>query len=144
MKRIGISTELERRLRNDVMTIEELHQLIDEVRCLLDARPQPKAPGLPYALIVATLREGLGDRLAVPEKPHVSWIVRQVNRVKELGLDVNNLKELGTGAAKVYRGSVEMEFILRMATRILGDVRLRDRPEGTEKGIRVITGREDE
>lgn len=143
MKRIGISAELERRIRayprnTPVSAIE----ITDELVRLLDDKPEVKAPGIPYAQIVTALREGLGDRLAVPEKPNVSWIVRQVNRVKELGLAYDDLRELGRGAASIHRGSVEMEYLLRQAVRVLADVRAKAGAVATAG--RVYTGRDEE
>lgn len=136
MKRIKISAEFEREIRGHA----EGCAIVDKLIKLLDADTQKPTPGIGYVRIVELLREGLGPRLALPESPHVSWIVKQVNRVKELGLDEQQLRELGKRASFVYNNArpIELEFILRAAVRIL------QAGSSKQETGRVYTGRDEE
>lgn len=147
MKRIRVSADLEREIRayqSKYIDDARLSNLFDSLVGLLNEDEPKKAPGIGYSKIVECLREGLGARLAVPEKPHVSWIIKQVNRVKELGLDEQQLRALGRSAAQAYNNSrpIELEFILRAAVRIAA---VDSGGSGsTPREGRVYTGRDDE
>jgi hypothetical protein len=136
MKRIKISAEFEREIRAHA----EGCPITDKLIKLLDSEEPKKTPGIGYAKIVELLRVSLGPRLAVPEAPHVSWIIKQVNRVKELGLSEQQIRELGARAAGVYNNSrpIELEFILRAAVRILSA------GSPKQEAGRVYTGRDEE
>lgn len=146
MKKIKISADLERRIRGrgDKIGFDHFSDLLDEIEVLLNEKPVARTHnGLSYSQIVGAMSAGLPGRLAYPEKPHVSWIIRQVNKVKELGLAELQLTELAAAAGNLYnRGPVELEFILRMATRILHSVRSHPSPDERDSGnVRVVTGR---
>lgn len=141
MKRIKISAQLEREIRDALNRDAGLRlSVLASIVTLLDDDTRKPAPGIGYQKIVELLREGLGDRLALPVAPHVSWIIKQVNRVKELGLNEQQLRELGERAGMVYNNArpIELEFILRAAVRIL--------QAGSPKQAagRVYTGRDEE
>lgn len=136
-----ISAALERELR-ECGPGSSAEGLVQDIIALIDAeraRAEKKVPGLGYKAIVAGLRVGLGDRLAVPSNPSTAWIVRQVNRARELGLDVEQIEQLGHCAAKAFRtGPVEAEYVLRAAVRLL-----QQGPEVVGDGRRLVVGRPD-
>ena len=142
MKRIRVSADLEREIReNYSSSIAQTRKCFEKLVALLDEDEPKRTAGIGYSKIVEYLRDGLGQRLATPEKPHVSWIVRQVNRVKELGLDEQQLRALGRRAAQTYNNSrpVELEFLLRAAVRLLAPVVQGD--DGKPQATKVYTGR---
>lgn len=117
--------------------VVELLELLDAER----AKAEKKVPGLGYKAIVAGLRVGLGNRLALPQNPSTAWIVRQVNRARELGLDVEQIERLGKISEAVFRtGPVELEYVLRSAVRLLSQS---DVGPGVSRQVVVVSGRSD-
>jgi hypothetical protein len=149
MKKIAISAELEREIkaypRNCPVSATEI---MDKLIKLLDFKePLKLTTGISYAEILQIFREEVGARLAVPPKPGVAWIVKQINRVKELGLTHEQLRRIARESAAYYKhGSIDLEYVLRNATRLLSRVdsgMVSDAAAGAVGG-RVITGREEE
>lgn len=147
MIRVGISAALEKRIRSGENVSPDLVLLMDRVR---EAARTRAGAGVGYQDIVRLLREGLGDRLAVPANPTTAWIIRQVSRARELGLDEQQIQRLGRLAARQYgRGAVDIEFVLRSATRILqapgGGVSSGNQEDAGGDGDSVVwTGRPDD
>lgn len=144
MKKIKISAEFEREIKAalDIDLIDEMRSALKKIRQELDDAGIPKKiPGISYSKIIECLKVGLGARLAYPSKPHISWIIKQVNQVKELGLNESELVQLGHAASKTYNYGrpVELDFVLRSAVRLLhssGD------GEVSGNKQKVFTGRE--
>ena len=146
MKRIGVSAELERAIRwaagsETEIDTTSLTEILVQVRDLLDAKPAPKTPGISYHDIVRAFREVLGDNLVVPANPHVSWLVRQVNRVKELGLTYEHLIQIALLIQSRGTRSVELEWLVRNASRLLHEC---GTGQSDGKGSKIITGRHDD
>lgn len=121
MIKINIPAALEKRLRAGERVNEEILALVDAAR---DAREGKKlGGGLAYRDIVAEFRRLLGPALALPPNPSAGWIVRQVTRAKEIGLDLPSIAGIVAGAKRAYpRGPYELEFLLRAGPRLLAEV----------------------
>lgn len=140
MKKIKISAEFERKIR-DHHLYDDTHIFMELIRLLDEVDTPKKTPGISYSKIIECLKVGLGVRLAYPSKPHISWIIKQVNQVKEFGLNESELVQLGHAAARAYNYGrpVELDFVLRSAVRLLhssGD------GEVSGNKQKVFTGRE--
>lgn len=134
MKKVRISADLERRLRASP------EPLAAEVVALLD-QPAPSAPpaGLGYKDLVILFRANLGAALALPPNPSTGWIIRQVARARDLGLDGESIRQVCERGRRLYsRGPIELEFLLRIAPRLLAST---GEPELLGGGGAVHTGR---
>lgn len=142
MIKVGISADLERRInRWDPVTAgdicNELMGLIKMARTKLDSG----VPGLSYKRIVEIFREELGSRLVIPDKPAIGWIIRHVNRIKDLGFGEAELRAASKGAARIAKGGsqISIEWLIRDALRFK-DLGL----EQDSTGSKVRTGRDDD
>jgi hypothetical protein len=117
MKKVGISADLERRIR----AAEGEHKLLGELVKLLgeagDKRAAGSKPsGLGYKDLVALFRFHLGDLLVVPMNPSTRYIIRLVNTARDLGITPENVEQICTGLRKTYpRGPYQLDFVVRRA-----------------------------
>lgn len=137
MKRVGVSIALEKLLR--AATQENAMESVQAVLQLLDGYAQAAGkPGLGYKELVTSFRDHLGAGLALPPNPSTTWIIRQVNRAKELGLDVDSIREIAERVREKYpRPPWDFEWLLRAAPRLLAS----DGGVAAPGGSRVTTGR---
>lgn len=136
MTKIGISASLERELRDTVADPEasaglkklaaKLLGLVEETRAKDREIDRDSAPGLSYQGVLRVLGRELGPRLVLPPKPTAGWIVRLLNRIKDLGLEEEHLLTVARrGAAEVaartksHTSPVEIEWLIYNATRLL-------------------------
>lgn len=100
--RVTIKVDLERRIRaGDVTSLVDIVKLLDEERERV-AAPKP-ASGLGYKELVALLRFELGDDLLVPPKPSTAYIVRLVNKIKDYGLEKEDIHRVAVGVRRSGR-----------------------------------------
>ena len=137
MRTVRVSADLEKRLR------ASQDPLCREVVGLLDNKAAlPHVTGMSYQDLVREFRVHLGQALVLPPKPAVGWIVRQVARAKEIGLDVDGIRQVVEGVRKTYpRGPWELEFLLRQAPRLIHAANAADTTTEAGPG-RVVSGRE--
>lgn len=125
MVNIRIKVDYERRLEaflfrqegSPVELLKELWKIIEEGRF---SKKDVKQHGLSFREIVLILRSELGDMLAVPQNPGTKWIVRLVNRAKDLGLDESELRRLAKVLPVKRDGwKWDIEYLIRNATTLL-------------------------
>lgn len=112
MKKVGISAELERRLRKGE-GIEDVIKLLDEHKSKRVASSVPG--GLGYKELVALFRFHLGHDLVLPPSPSPAYVVKIVRKASELGIKEEHVQQIAQGIRRncyppytleycVYRG----------------------------------------
>lgn len=115
MRRIRIPAELERRLRQkwNPLDPEEAFDVCGEIVKLLDEEAERAAAlktrtgemaGLGYKELVALFRFHLGDALITPPRPSPQYVVRLINRAREMGIHTSNVEQALKGARRTLRG----------------------------------------
>lgn len=128
---VRIPAALQRRIMDVqsgiIKTLDEPLLIINEIVGLIrdyEIKKEDKRdnPGLSYKKIIAILRENMGDGLRLPPNPSTAWIVRQVLRVKDLGISEQQLRDAGKRAHDYFHnGGVDLEYLLRIIGRFLGE-----------------------
>lgn len=154
--KITITKTLEARLRKGAHNHEDAKALVDEIVRLLDEttkRAAGSTPGLGYKELVALFRFALGPDLVVPMSPSTGYIVRMVNRAKDLGIVKENVEQIVRGLRAGYRPPYSLEFVISRADHHYsrGDGDRQGSGEGNDGhdmderdgGLRVYVGRPD-
>lgn len=67
-------------------------------------KPSDKPSGIGWAAAAKAMREVLGPTLAVPSNPSVEWMVKMNNRIRDLGLSLQDCRSIAKVlAAKQWR-----------------------------------------
>lgn len=106
MRKVRISADLEKRIRaGDSGALGEIVKLLDE-----DVKKRATGSGHPgvistlgYKELVALFRSYLGHSLITPPRPNVGYIVKVVNKAKELGIDYTNVEQITIGLRRAGR-----------------------------------------
>lgn len=153
MVNIRIKVDFERRLEaflfrqegDPIELLRELWKIIEDGRY---SKRDEKQSGLSYREICLILRDEIGDMLATPPKPDTKFIIRLVNRAKEIGLDEPTLRQLARGLPKKRDGwKWDLEYLIRNAPTLIaagtGNTAESGRPDETTEGgsSNVYTGR---
>lgn len=141
MKRISISAELERRLRacKGIDLVDEIIKLLDDSKRAVSS----STPGLGYKELVALFRSELGSNLVLPPAPSPLYIIKTVNKAKELGISKDNVGQIVKGLIKCYpRGPYSLSFVVGSADRHFAAGENRKDEDTSSVGV-LYTGRID-
>ena len=157
MLKIKISAALEKEIRGGFCSGPKLReilvQLIDEARAIsVSEKEKGKVPGLSYSRLVQLFRAELGADLSLPINPTAGWIVKLVNRAKELGIGEEHVGRICAGAKEAHRAPYAIEYLINHSGRLLHthhrDIRDRQEETGSEDQVgpdreatKVVTGR---
>lgn len=133
---VRIPIALERRILESTDSNPELSEIRELInRAKEGKKAASEVPGLSFKAIIECLTEGLGSRLLLPPKPSPAWTIRIVLKVKELGLDADQLRVLGHTTARDWRGGVEADSILRNALKLLSGEYSNGRVSSKDNGL---------
>lgn len=122
MTKIGISAGFEKRLRvgaDPGLLLKELLGLLDSAHAV--AAAPKKSAGVGYKELVGLFRAALGPKLAVAPNPASLYIIRLVNRARDLGLNAEAITAACAGAQRLYpsRTTYDLEFLVNQATNLI-------------------------
>jgi hypothetical protein len=141
--KVNISKSLEAAIRREVekgagSPLVDIVKLLDETK----KRAAGSNPGLGYKELVALFRFALGPDLVVPMNPSTGYIVRLVNRAKDLGIVKENVEQIARGVRRGYRPPYSLDFVISRADRHYqlgdGDVQKSVQPEDTAQEDRSV------
>lgn len=96
--------------------------LLLQERLLKMSAPKAKEkPGIGVDRAIAAMREVLGTKLAVPRNPTVQWIIRQSQRIRDLGLTEEDCRLIAKNISAKWAAPYSFEYCIRAADRLLAE-----------------------
>ena len=121
MRKVGISADLERRLRaaleghggdGYLRLIEELVAKLDEDVKKRETGSMSSGPGLGYKELVSLFRLHLGADLVMPISQPEGWYIKMVALAKNKGVTKDNVEQICTGLRRNYRAPYRFEWVV--------------------------------